>query len=84
VSVWAEDCLQPAQLARAGCGPFFARLTEPVHVASWIDDLIFIMSTQDHGECACFELCALSILGAPSRSRSCGIQMSTSSTFCSH
>ena len=34
---------------------FFARLPEPVHVASWVDDLIFIMSTPDHGECAGFE-----------------------------
>ena len=34
---------------------FFARLTDPVHVASWVDDLIFIMSTPEHGECAGFE-----------------------------
>ncbi len=34
---------------------FFARLPEPVHVISWVDDLIFIMSTQVHGECAGFE-----------------------------
>jgi hypothetical protein len=31
---------------------YFARLTELVHVASWVDDLIFIMSTQDHGKFA--------------------------------
>jgi hypothetical protein len=33
---------------------FFARLTEPIHVAAWVDDLIFIMSTPEHGECAGF------------------------------
>jgi hypothetical protein len=32
---------------------FFARLTD--RVPSWIDDLIFIMSTPEHGECAGFE-----------------------------
>ena len=31
---------------------FFARLTDPVHVAAWVDDLIFIMSTPEHGGCA--------------------------------
>ena len=34
---------------------FFARLTDPVHVAAWVDDLIFIMSTQEHGDGAGFE-----------------------------
>jgi hypothetical protein len=34
---------------------FFARLTEPVHVDSRVDDLIFIMSTPDHGERVDFE-----------------------------
>jgi hypothetical protein len=34
---------------------FFALLPESVHVASWVDDLIFIMSTPDNGECAGFE-----------------------------
>ncbi len=34
---------------------FFARLTEPVHGAAWVDDLIFIMATPVHGECAGFE-----------------------------
>ena len=34
---------------------FFARLTDPVHVAALVDDLIFIMSTPEHMECACFE-----------------------------
>jgi hypothetical protein len=29
---------------------YFARLPDPVHVASWVDDLIFIMSTPEHGE----------------------------------
>ena len=33
---------------------FFARLTEPIHVAAWVDDLIFIMATPEHGECAGF------------------------------
>jgi hypothetical protein len=33
---------------------FFARLTEPIHIASWVDDLIFIMSTPEHGECEGF------------------------------
>jgi hypothetical protein len=33
---------------------YFARLPDPVHVASWVDDLIFIMSTPEHGECAGF------------------------------
>ena len=30
---------------------FFARLPTPVHVAAWVDDLIFIMSTPPHGDC---------------------------------
>ena len=34
---------------------YFARLPTPVHVAAWVDDLIFIMSTPEHGECAGFE-----------------------------
>jgi hypothetical protein len=34
---------------------YFARLPDPVHIASWVDDLIFIMSTPEHGECAGFE-----------------------------
>ncbi len=34
---------------------FFARLTEPVHVASWVNDLIFVMSMPEHGDCAGFE-----------------------------
>ncbi len=34
---------------------FFARLTEQVHVASWVDDLIFVMSTPEHGKCADFK-----------------------------
>ena len=33
----------------------FARLTYLMHVAAWVDDLIFIMSTPEHGECAGFE-----------------------------
>jgi hypothetical protein len=41
---------------------YFARLPSPVHVAAWVDDLIFIMSTPEHGECAGFdggcEVCA--------------------------
>ncbi len=38
---------------------FCPRLTEPVHVAAWVDDLIFIMSTPAHGECACLHgLCS--------------------------
>jgi hypothetical protein len=31
---------------------YFVRLPDPVHVASWVDDLIFIMSTPEHGDCA--------------------------------
>ena len=34
---------------------FFARLADPIHVASWVDDLIFIMATPEHGECAGFD-----------------------------
>ena len=34
---------------------FFARLPTPVHVAAWVDDLIFIMATPEHGECEGFE-----------------------------
>ena len=38
---------------------FLACLTEPIHVASWNDDLIFFMSTPDsgpeHDDCAGFE-----------------------------
>ena len=30
---------------------FFARLPDPIHVAAWVDDLIFIMSTPEHGLC---------------------------------
>jgi hypothetical protein len=33
---------------------YFARLPDPVYVALWVDDLIFIMSTPEHGECAGF------------------------------
>jgi hypothetical protein len=31
---------------------YFARLPDPV--TSWVDDLIFILSTQEHGDCAGF------------------------------
>ncbi len=31
---------------------FFAR---PIHVSFWVDDLIFIMSTPEHGDCVGFE-----------------------------
>ena len=31
---------------------FFARLPTPVHVAAWVDDLIFIMKTPEHGDCS--------------------------------
>ena len=34
---------------------FSARLTDQVHVAAWVDDLIFNMSTPEHGGCAGFE-----------------------------
>jgi hypothetical protein len=34
---------------------FFARLPTPVHVAAWVDDLIFVMRTPPHGDCAGFE-----------------------------
>ena len=30
---------------------YFARLPDPVHVAAWVDDLIFIMATPEHEEC---------------------------------
>ena len=30
---------------------YFARLQSPVHVAAWVDDLLFIMSTPEHGAC---------------------------------
>ena len=30
---------------------YFARLQSPVYVAAWVDDLIFIMSTPEHGAC---------------------------------
>ena len=33
---------------------YFARLPSPVHVAAWVDDLIFIMQTPEHGDCAGF------------------------------
>jgi hypothetical protein len=33
---------------------FFARLPDPVHVASWVDDLIFIMATPERGACEGF------------------------------
>ena len=31
---------------------YYARLSDPVHVAAWVDDLLFIMSTPEHAECA--------------------------------
>ncbi len=34
---------------------FWARLTEPAHVASSADALISVMSTPEHGECSGFE-----------------------------
>jgi hypothetical protein len=34
---------------------YFARLPSPVHVAAWVDDLIFIMQTPEHGDCDGFE-----------------------------
>lgn len=34
---------------------YFARLPTPVHVAPWVDDLIFIMATPEHGACNGFE-----------------------------
>jgi hypothetical protein len=34
---------------------FFVRLTDLVHVTFWVDYLIFVMSTPEHGECAGFE-----------------------------
>jgi len=34
---------------------YFARLPSPVHVAAWVDDLIFIMQTPEHGDCNGFE-----------------------------
>ena len=33
---------------------YFARLPTPVHIAAWVDDLIFIMSTPEHGDCLGF------------------------------
>jgi hypothetical protein len=51
VSIWEEDSRQPARLD----GSFFARLPDPVHVASWVDDLIFIISTLEHWGCTGFE-----------------------------
>jgi hypothetical protein len=42
-------------LVRRTVARFFARLTELVHVAAWVDDLIFIMSTPEHGKCDGFE-----------------------------
>jgi hypothetical protein len=34
---------------------YFARLPDPVHVAAWVDDLIFVMNTPEHGDCPGFE-----------------------------
>ena len=34
---------------------YFARLPDPAHVASWVDDLIFIMATPEHDACAGFD-----------------------------
>ncbi len=34
---------------------YFARLPTPVHVAAWVDDLIFIMTTPEHGDCPGFD-----------------------------
>jgi hypothetical protein len=34
---------------------FFDSLTEPVHIAAWADDLIFVMSMSEHGECVGFD-----------------------------
>ena len=33
----------------------FARLMEPVYVASWVGDFIFVMFTTEHCECASFD-----------------------------
>ena len=35
---------------------FFAR---PIHVAFWVDDLIFIMSTHEHSDCDFKDGCAV-------------------------
>ena len=34
---------------------YYARLSDPVHVAAWVDDLLFSMSTPEHAECAGFD-----------------------------
>jgi hypothetical protein len=43
----------PGSIVRA-VARYFAQLPDPVHVASWVDDLTFIISTPEHGECAGF------------------------------
>ncbi len=45
------------QAARSAASfvPLLDSSTEPVHVAAWVDDLIFIMATPEHSECAGFE-----------------------------
>ena len=34
---------------------YYARLSDPVHVAAWVDDLLFSMSTPEHAACAGFD-----------------------------
>jgi hypothetical protein len=59
---------------------YFARLLDSVHVASWVDDLIFVVSTPEHEECAGFVGGCPVCMGARSRSRSCGTRRRASST----
>ena len=33
----------------------YSLLSDPVHVAALVDDLLFIISTPEHAECACFD-----------------------------
>lgn len=54
---------------------FFVHLMEPVHVAAWVDDLIFVMFAPEHGKYAGFDWavpCASCTTGALSRCRRCG------------
>ena len=53
LSARAEDGRQPSHNCLVmSVARYFARLTNPVHVAAWVDDLHFSMRTPAHPACA--------------------------------
>jgi hypothetical protein len=47
--IWQKTAGSPLGSIVRAVARFFVRLPKPVHVALWMDDLIFIMSTTEHG-----------------------------------